>query len=318
MSAELHVVVIGGGFAGVGCVKRLAGEDGVHVTLIDRNNYHQFQPLLYQVASSQLAPGDVASSLRSLFHDCPNVDVKLADVASIDPASRTVTATDGESWTGDALVVAAGSQPNFFKTPGAREHAFPLYCLDDATRLRSRVISAFEDADRDAARIDDGALNFVVVGGGPTGVEMAGALADMIHDTMTVQYHELAVESAQVHLVDHGPSLLAPFSEDAHDYVAKVLHRKGVRLHMGVAVTEVAAGHVALGDGARISTRCVVWGGGIKGPAVLDQSSLPLGRGGRVTVQPDLTVDGASGVYAIGDIANVPGADGEALPQLGS
>src|SRR3954470_79548 len=313
MSAELHVVVIGGGFAGVGCVKRLAGEDGVHVTLIDRNNYHQFQPLLYQVASSQLAPGDVASSLRSLFHDCPNVDVKLADVASIDPASRTVTATDGESWTGDALVVAAGSQPNFFKTPGAREHAFPLYSLDDATRLRSRIISAFEDADRDHARIDQGALNFVVVGGGPTGVEMAGALADMIHDTMAVQYHDLAVESAQVHLVDHGPSLLAPFSEHAHDYVAKVLHRKGVRLHMGTAVTEVAPGHVALGDGTEIRTRCVVWGGGIKAPALAAASGLPTGRGGRVDVQTDLTVDGLPGVYALGDMANIPGADGTPL-----
>src|SRR4051812_24189805 len=160
-----EVVVVGGGFAGVGCVKRLADEDGVRVTLIDRNNYHQFQPLLYQVASSQLAPGDVAFSLRALFHDRPNVDVKLADIASIDAATRTVTATDGESWTGDALVMAAGSQPNFFKTPGARDHAFPLYSLDDATMLRSRILGAFEDADRDAARIDAGALNFVVVGG---------------------------------------------------------------------------------------------------------------------------------------------------------
>src|SRR3954452_19713218 len=293
---HMEVLVVGGGFAGVGCVKRLAGEDGVHVTLIDRNNYHQFQPLLYQVASSQLAPGDVAFSLRALFRDCPNVDVKLAEVASIDPATRTVTATDGESWTGDALVVAAGSQPNFFKTPGAREHAFPLYSLDDATRLRSRIISAFEDADRDPSRIDGGVLNFVVVGGGPTGVEMAGALADMIHDTMSIEYHDLAVEAAQVHLVDHGSSLLAPFSEDAHDYVAKVLHRKGVRVHMGVAVTEVASGHVVLGDGATIRTRCAVWGGGIKGPALARSSSLPLGRGGRVDVQPDLTVAAADGV----------------------
>src|SRR3954464_5933811 len=182
MSAELHVVVVGGGFAGVGCARRLADEDGVRVTLIDRNNYHQFQPLLYQVASSQLAPGDVAFSLRALFRNCPNVDVKLAEVASIDPATRTVTATDGKSWTGDALVVAAGSQPNFFRTPGAAEHAFPLYSLDDAMRLRLRIIAAFEDADRDPSLIDQGALNFVVVGGGPTGVEMAGALADMITD----------------------------------------------------------------------------------------------------------------------------------------
>src|SRR3954447_16388295 len=314
---HLEVVVVGGGFAGVGCVKRLADQDDLHITLIDRNNYHQFQPLLYQVASSQLAPGDVAFSLRALFHDLPNVDVKLAEVASIDAATRTVTATDGERWTADALVIAAGSQPNFFKTPGAREHAFPLYSLDDATRLRSRIISAFEDADRAPSRIDGGVLNFVVVGGGPTGVEMAGALADMIHDTMSIEYHDLAVEAAQVHLIDHGQSLLAPFSEDAHEYVAKVLHRKAVRLHMGVAVTEVGAGHVILGDGATIRTRCVVWGGGIKGPSVVADSGLPLGRGGRVDVRPDLTVEGAPGVYVIGDMANVPGADGNALPQLG-
>src|SRR4051812_22387631 len=320
MAPESRIVVVGGGFAGVGCVKRLAEADDqdVRVTLIDRHNYHQFQPLLYQVASSQLAPGDVASSLRSLFHDCPNVDVKLADVASIDPATRTVTATDGESWTGDALVVAAGSQPNFFRTPGAAEHAFPLYSLDDAMRLRSRILAAFEDADRDASLIDQGALNFVVVGGGPTGVEMAGALADMIADTMTVEYHDMAVEAAQVHLIDHGPSLLAPFSEDAHDYVAKVLHRKGVHIHTGVAVTEVGAGHVALGDGATIRTRCVVWGGGIKAPSVAAESGLPLGRGGRVDVRADLTVDGCPGVHVIGDMANIPGPDGNTHPQLGS
>src|SRR3954470_6470706 len=137
MSDELHVVVVGGGFAGVGCVRKLAKHDNVHVTLIDRNNYHQFQPLLYQVATSQLAPADVAFSLRKLFHDHPNVDVKMADVASVDPAAHTVTTTDGKTSSGDPFVVPAGSQPNFFRTPGAAEHAFPLYSLDDAERLRS-------------------------------------------------------------------------------------------------------------------------------------------------------------------------------------
>src|SRR3954464_12633229 len=164
-----RVVIVGGGFAGVGCAKRLAGHDDVHVTLIDRNNYHQFQPLLYQVATSQLASSDIAYSLRKLFHDQENVDVKLAEIASVDPAARTVHTTDGQTYEGDALVLAAGSQPNFFRTPGADEHAFPLYCLDDATRLRSRIIGAFEEADRDPSRIDKGALNFVVIGGGATG-----------------------------------------------------------------------------------------------------------------------------------------------------
>src|SRR3954470_14138518 len=301
MPDDLHVIVLGGGFAGVGPLRPLAGEEGVHVTLVDRHNYHQFQPLLYQVATSQLAPADVAFSLRRLFHAHPNVDVKLAEIDTIDVEARSVTAVDGGTWTGDALVLAAGSQPNFFGTAGAEANAFPLYSLDDATRLRSRIIGVFEEADRNPAHIDDGALNFVIVGGGPTGVEMAGALADMVNDTMPVEYHDLAVERAQVHLVDHGPSLLAPFSDRAHDYVAKVLHRKGVRVHTSVAVTEVGPGHVTLGDGARIATRCVVWGGGIKAPRVTAGAGLPTGRGGRIDVEHDLRVAVAPGVYAAGD-----------------
>src|SRR3954469_21098611 len=135
-----HVIVVGGGFAGVGCARRLAGRDDVHVTLVDRNNYHQFQPLLYQVATSQLASSDIAYSLRKLFRDDQNVHVRLGEVASLDPAAKTVTMADGEVLSADAIVLAAGSQPNFFRTPGAAEHAFPLYSLEDAARLRSRVI----------------------------------------------------------------------------------------------------------------------------------------------------------------------------------
>src|SRR3954468_19262914 len=316
--SERHVVVVGGGFAGVGCVRRLAKHDDVHVTLIDRNNYHQFQPLLYQVATSLLAPNDVAFSLRKLFHEHPNVDVKLGEVASLDPATRTVTTKRGERYSGDAIVLAAGSQPNFFRTSGAAEHAFPLYCLDDAKRLRARIIGVFEAADRDPALLDQGALNFVIVGGGPTGVEMAGALADMIADTMSVEYRDLAVSAARVHIVDLGHALLGPFSEHAHDYVAKVLGRKGVRLHLGVAVTEVGPGHCTLADGTTIRTRCVVWGGGIKAPDVAGDAGVPQGRGGRIGVLDDLTVDGAPGVYAVGDVANIPSPDGATHPQLGS
>ena len=315
---EGHVVIVGGGFGGVGCARRLARHDDVHVTLLDRNNYHQFQPLLYQVATSQLASSDIAYSLRKLFHDHLNVDVKMAEVAAIDAAAHTVTTTDGEHYAGDAVVLAAGSQPNFFRTAGAQQHAFPLYSLDDAQRLRSRIIGVFEDADRDPSLLDQGALNFVVVGGGPTGVEMAGALADMIHETMTVEYRDLACTAAQIHIVDLGHTLLGPFSDKAHDYVAKVLGRKGVRLHLGVAVTEVGPGHVTLADGSTIRTRCVIWGGGIMAPAVAGAAGVAQGRGGRIDVLPDLTVDGAPGIYAIGDVANIPSPDGATHPQLGS
>jgi NADH:ubiquinone reductase (H+-translocating) len=316
--SALHVVVVGGGFAGVGCARRLAGRDDVHVTLIDRNNYHQFQPLLYQVATSQLAPSDVAYSLRKLFPDDGNVDVKLADVAAVDVATRTVTTADGDRFTGDALVLAAGSRPNFFRTPGAEEHAFPLYCLDDAQRLRSRIIGVFEAADRDPGLIEQGALNFVIVGGGPTGVETAGALADLIHDTMAGEFGELAVSAARVHVVDLGHALLGAFSDDAHAYVTKVLGRKGVQLHLGTAVTEVGPGHVTLSDGTTIRTRCVVWGGGIRAPELAGTAGLAQGRGGRVEVLEDLTVAGAPGVYAVGDMANIPSPDGASHPQLGS
>jgi NADH:ubiquinone reductase (H+-translocating) len=313
-----HVVVVGGGFAGVGCVKRLGREKGVRVTLVDRHNYHQFQPLLYQVATSQLASSDIAFSLRKLFRKDENVDVKLAEVVALDPAARGVTLAGGERLAADSLVIAAGSRPNFFRTPGAEEYALPLYSLDDATRLRSRILEVFEAADRDPGLVDQGALTFVVVGGGPTGVELAGALADLIAETMTAEYHHLAVTAARIHLVDLGHTLLGPFSDRAHDYAAKILGRKGVRLHLGVAVTDIGPGHVSLADGSTIPTRCVVWGGGIQAPAVTATGDLPRGRGGRIDVQPDLTVANAAGVYAIGDNANIAGPDGQAYPQLGS
>jgi NADH:ubiquinone reductase (H+-translocating) len=317
-NGQRHVVIVGGGFAGVGCARALAKHDAVRVTLIDRNNYHQFQPLLYQVATSQLAPSDIAYSLRKLFRDRPNVDVKLAEIAAVDPATRTVTAADGQSWTGDAVVLAAGSRPNFFRTPGAESSSFPLYTLDQATRLRSRILALFEDADRSPGLVDRGALNFVIVGAGATGVEVAGALADLIRDTMSVEYRDLAVSAARIHLVDLGHVLLGPFSEGSHDYAAKVLQRKGVRTHLGVAVTAVRPDAVELADGTTIPTHCVIWGGGIQAAELAAASGLVQGRGGRLAVLPDLSVDDAPGVHAAGDVANIPDRHGEPLPQLGS
>jgi NADH:ubiquinone reductase (H+-translocating) len=314
----LRVVVVGGGFAGIGCARRLARNDDVRVTLIDRNNYHQFQPLLYQVATSQLAPSHIAYSLRKLFRKRENVEVKMDDVVEVDPATRSVLTAHGRRYDGDVLVLAAGSRPNFFGTAGAAEHAFPLYSLDDALELRSRILGVFEAADGDPELVERGALTFVVVGGGPTGVEMAGALADLVDQTMRVEYHELPVDAVRVHLVDVGDALLAPFSGRAHEYAKRVLTRKGVHVHLGVAVKEVGPGHVTLSDGSRIATRCTIWGGGIMAASAARADALPHGHGGRVEVQPDLTVEGHEGVYAIGDVANIPGPGDRAFPQLGS
>jgi NADH:ubiquinone reductase (H+-translocating) len=311
-----HVVIVGGGFAGLGCAERLSKHDEVDVTVIDRNNYHQFQPLLYQVATSQLAPSDIANSLRTVFAGERNVHIQLAEVAAVDPATKTATASDGGSWTGDALVLAAGSQPNFFGTEGAPENSFPLYSLDDATNLRSRILGVLEHVDRNPELVKRGALNFVIVGGGPTGVEVAGAIADMIRVTVPTEYGRIDPSMAAVHLIDHGDALLKPFSESAHGYVSKVLADKGVQIHLGIGVTEVGTGHATLSDGSILPTRCVVWGGGLKA-AALAAGGLTQGAGGRVDVDIDLTMGGHEGVYAIGDVANIPDASGP-LPQLGS
>jgi NADH:ubiquinone reductase (H+-translocating) len=313
-----HVVIVGGGFAGLGCAQELARHDGVGVTLIDRNNYHQFQPLLYQVATSLLSPSDVAHSLRAVFTDHDNVDVKLAEISSIDTGAKTVTSTDGEEWTADALVLAAGSQPNFFKTPGAAENSFPMYSLDNATDLRSRILGLLEQVDRDPKLIERGALNFVIVGGGPTGVEVAGAIADMINVTVPAEYHDLDVGAAHISLLDYGDALLKPFSDKAHGYVAKVLTERNVELRLGTGVKEVGTGHAKFSDGAVIPTRCVIWGGGIMAAPLAANCGLAQGHGGRVDVNPDLTLPGRSDVYAVGDVANIPGPDKHPLPQLGS
>jgi NADH dehydrogenase len=313
-----RVVIVGGGFAGLGCAQRLADHEDIDVTLIDRNNYHQFQPLLYQVATSLLSSSDVAHSLREVFASQDNVHVKLAEISAVDTATKTVTSTDGETWTGDALVLAAGSQPNFFGTPGAPEYSFPLYSLDNATNLRSRILGLLEQVDRNPRLIERGALNFVIVGGGPTGVEVAGAIADMINVTVPAEYHDFDPGDARIYLVDHGDALLKPFSDKAHAYVAKVLTDRKVQLRLGTGVEEVGPGHARFSDGSVVPTRCVIWGGGISAAPVATNCGLAQGRGGRIDAQPDLTYAGTPGVYVVGDVANIPGPDGEPLPQLGS
>jgi NADH:ubiquinone reductase (H+-translocating) len=313
-----QVIVVGAGFAGVACAKGLARDPQIRVTVLDRAGYHQFQPLLYQVATAELTADDVMFDLDRVFGKHPNVEPRTAEVVSIDPASPHVTLADGEQVPGDVVVLAVGSQPNFFHTPGAAEHAFPLYSVDDARRVRSRVLQLFRDASEHPELIDQGALTFVVVGGGPTGVETAGALAELVFDVMPHRHERLATARAQVILVDLGHAVLAPFSDEAHAYTARQLQRRGVQLRLGTSATEVGPDHITLSDGATIPTRLVVWGGGVMAAPLASRSGLPQGRGGRIDVLPDLTVPGYPRVYALGDVANTPYGDEPALPGLGS
>ncbi|WP_308167661.1 NAD(P)/FAD-dependent oxidoreductase [Catellatospora tritici] len=314
----MRVVVVGGGFAGVACAKRLAGESGVRVELIDRNGFHQFQPLLYQVATAELTSEDIRFDLSHLFRDSHNVTVTRAEVTAVDPQARTVTLDDGRTLEADYLVLAAGAQPSFFHTPGAQEHSFPLYSVEDARNVRGRILTILEDVKQRPELVDQGALNFVIVGGGPTGVETAGALGELIHDVLPHAYRGVPFDHAQVILVDAGPALLAAFSDQAGVYAAKQLRKRGVQLRQNTTVKQVDPDQVTLSTGEVIMTRLVVWGGGEKAAEVATTGGLPTGRGGRVSVAADLTVPGFPHVYALGDVANIPSGDESALPQLGS
>jgi NADH dehydrogenase len=212
-----HIVIVGGGFAGVNCARKLSGSANVRITLLDKNNYQQFQPLLYQVAAAVLAPSNIAFNLRSTLTGHSNVDVKMTEVVSIDLATRTVETAQGQQYYYDFLVLAAGSQANFFGTPGADQNSYPLYSLHDAERLRSRVLAVLESADRDPSLLAKGALNFVIVGAGTTGTEMAGAFGDMLQSSLKQKvgdrtYKDLGVDRAQIFLVDGGHAVLSAFS----------------------------------------------------------------------------------------------------------
>jgi NADH dehydrogenase len=313
-----HVVIVGGGFAGLGCARKLASHPDVRVTLLDKNNYHQFQPLLYQVAGSALSPSNVAFNLRNVLFGHPNVDIKLGEAVAADLNTRAVRTAEGQTYQGDILVLAAGSQANFFDTPGAEQHSYPLYSLRDAQKLRSRILAVLELADRDPSLAEKGALHFVIVGGGATGTEMAGAFGDALQRFPKEKVVNVDIAKAQIVLVDAGSALLNGFSHRAQAYAASNLEQRGVRLCLETRVKEVHPGHVVLSDGSRIDTRTVIWAGGLKASSLSQSLGIETGHGGRIDVAPDLTVPGFDGVYALGDFANIAGKNGKPLPQLAS
>ncbi|MGA2369581.1 MAG: NAD(P)/FAD-dependent oxidoreductase [Candidatus Korobacteraceae bacterium] len=318
-----HVVIVGGGFAGLNCARQLAAHPNLRITLLDKNNYQQFQPLLYQVATAILSPSNIAFNLRGTLKGHPSVDVKVAEVVSVDPNTRTVQTATGQQYQGDFLVLAAGSQANFFGTAGAVENSYPLYSLRDAERLRSRILAMLECADRDPSLIAKGALNFVIVGCGPTGTEMAGAFGDMMQAWLKrkankKEFEDLAANRAQVLLVDAGNAVLSAFSPKAQKYAAKMLKERGVEIRFGTKVKQIGNGHVELSDGVRIPTHTVIWAGGLKAASLSNNIGIKTGHGGRIDVEADLTVPGLTGVYALGDFANIAGKDGKPLPQLAS
>ncbi|MEX2466169.1 MAG: NAD(P)/FAD-dependent oxidoreductase [Gemmatimonadota bacterium] len=311
--AHPRVVVVGAGFGGLWCARTLANEP-VDVTLLDRRNYHTFFPLLYQVAAAELVPTDIAYPVRSIFRKARNVEVRMAEVTEIDLENREVRTHDG-ALPYDVLVLAPGSEPNFFGVEGADRHAFPLRWMDDAIPLRHHVLSRFEAA---ATRRGDArrrALTFVVVGGGPTGVEFAGALSELLHGPLLRDFPTIDRAEVRIELVEAGPGVLAGMPSELAEYALERLKRRNVAVRLGTAVEGVGATEVLLAGGGRLETETVVWTAGVQGDPRVASWGLPVGRGGRVPVTDALTVEGRPEVYVIGDLALVE-EQGTPLPQV--
>lgn len=311
-----HVLIVGAGFGGLGVAEQLTHVP-VHVTLIDRHNYHTFHPLLYQVATSLLNAEDVGAPVRSMFRHHENVNFRLGTVTGIDVPERKIKMDNGDEVNYDYLVLAGGSAVNYFGTPGAAEYAFPLYTLTNAVRLRNQVMQRFEAADRDPTIVDDGGLTFVIVGAGPTGVETAGALADLFYNLLPKDYHQLATEMARIILVEMGQDVLPPFKENLRKYAQYDLEDRGVELRLGESVAEVGPTSLKLKSGEEIRAHTVIWAAGVQANPLAHILGMPQGRGGRVKLNPDLTVPEHPEIYVVGDMGEVT-SEGQLMPQLAS
>jgi NADH:quinone reductase (non-electrogenic) len=313
-TANPKVVIIGAGFGGLSAAKDLAGKP-FDVTLIDQHNYHLFQPLLYQVATAGLAPSDIAAPIRGILSHAHNVNVVLAQVSGVDVEGRAVIA-EGRRIPFDDLIVATGAQHAYFGHDNWASYAPGLKTLDDATYLRRRILLAFEKAetepDPDERRR---LLNFVVVGGAPTGVEMAGAIAELSKRALAADFRSIDPREARVVLVEAGPRLLLPFDPALSKTAKRSLEQLGVEVRLGSAVTDCDCGGATLGP-ERIESRTIIWAAGVMASPAGAWLGVETDRAGRVKVGPDLSIPGHANIFVIGDTALALGADGKPIPGV--
>jgi NADH dehydrogenase len=318
MAAPPRVLILGGGFAGVGAAQKLEHADA-DVVLVDRHDYHTFQPLLYQLATGLLEQTAVGHSLRDLVERQKNTTVHQATVTGVDLDAREVRFDGLDPMSYDYLVFGLGAEVNFFGTEGAAEHAFPMYTLPHAVRLKDHLLERWEAADKDSSLVEDGALNIVVVGGGPTGVETAGAVAELYRAAFARDFPEIPQKQARVILVEAGPELFSMFKPKLRDYATKALADRTVEVRTGQLVSSVSSTRVTLKSGEELEAHTLVWGAGLQGNQLVQTLGLELQRGNRIGVGPDLTVPEHPEVYVLGDVAAITDAKTEqVLPQLGS
>jgi NADH dehydrogenase len=312
------VLVLGGGFAGIGAAQKLKKSDA-EVVVVDKNDYHTFQPLLYQVATGLLEQPAVGHPIRDLFHDQDNARIHQDLVTSIDLDAREVTFDELEPLTYDYLVFGLGAEVNFFGVEGAEDQAFPLYTLPDAVRLKNHVLRSWEEADKRPELVQDGALNVVVVGGGPTGIETAGAMAELYNGVFTKDYPDVPHEQATIILVEAGPEIFPMFKQDIRDYTERALAKRGVDVMTGEVVESITPRRVTLKSGKELRAHTLVWGAGLQGNELVQSLGLELEKGNRIGVDGELRIPSHPEVYAVGDVAAITDQKtNQVLPQLGS
>jgi NADH:ubiquinone reductase (H+-translocating) len=316
----LHVVVLGGGFGGLTVARELARARRRHglpvrVTLVDRRNHHTFQPLLYQVATAGLQPQDIGISLRATLRR-RGVDIRLGEVQRVAAGRRELVLDDGSALRYDELVLAVGAITEDFGVPGVAEHAFGLKSLADATTLRNQLLRRFEEVSADPTRATDGTLTFVIAGGGPTGVELAGATAELVHLVVRRDHPDLDLSAVRIVLVELRDRLLGGFSERSGRAALRGLRERGVDVRLGTGIARAEADRVELTDGEVLPTRLLVWAAGVAASPLAQTLGVELAPGRRVPVDEHLRVVGLDGVYAIGDVAGANDPRGHPLPQV--
>src|SRR5688572_33097949 len=315
MTEKKRIVIIGGGFGGLWAAKGLANKP-VDVTLIDRKNHHVFQPLLYQVATAVLSPGEIAQPIRRILHYAQNIEVILGEVIGFDPAAKTVRLDDGSSVSFDYLIVAAGARHAYFGHDDWEVSAPGLKTVEDALEIRRRVLLAFELAERDAyLKGTHEELSFVVVGAGPTGVELAGAIADIARQALAKDFMAIDTRKTRVILFEGSDRVLGTFAKDLSDSAKSQLESLGVEVRLNSFVTDIAPGKVKVGE-EWIACDVVLWATGVAASPIGALLGVETDKAGRVFVEPDLTLPGHKNIFVIGDMASIKQENGEPVPGV--
>ncbi|MGJ8643092.1 MAG: NAD(P)/FAD-dependent oxidoreductase [Luteolibacter sp.] len=316
-SEPRKVLIIGGGFAGLECARKLANDDRFEVTLIDRTNHHLFQPLLYQVASASLAAPDIARSIRQVLYKAKNVTVLMDEVKSISPVEKTVNGASGTTYHFDYLMLAAGAQTGFFGNGHWKEHVLGLKSLADAQAIRRKILSNLERAEltEDYAERER-LMTIAIVGGGPTGVELAGALTDLIHRSLKSNFRRIDTCKLRVILIQSAPKILPYYDPEQSDYAKQRLQNLGVEVWNEMRVTEVHKNHLKFRDGSELNANAIVWAAGVAASPLTKDLGVDTDKGGRITPSLDLSIKGHPDIFVVGDLTNMRDKEDKYVPGV--